>query len=251
MEREFLYKIGLTKGETEVYLALLKIGQSSIGKIVEISMVTKSKVYDILNRLRSKGLVSTSIKNKIQLYDAASPQFLLDYLSKKEEELVKQKTELLTLLPQLMKIQSSASKKERVEIFEGFRGLKNAFQIAENEFEENEEFLVLGVDKTLNIQQLQFFIQYHKRRVEKKVKTKVIFTSNLRGVREYHQKKGRYNEERFLNQTSAVPINIYKDMIMIPLLESEEKEIAIFIRNKKLAEGFRQYFYTLWKISKT
>lgn len=250
MDKQTLYNLGLTKGEVEAYLALLKLGYSSIGNIVKKSKVTKSKVYDILNRLIDKGLVSFSLKNGIQHYNAATPNFLLDIIEKKEKQIKKEKNEIQNIIPSLLSLQATSIKKERAEIFEGFRGLKNAFQIAENEFEPEKEFLVFGVDKTLNSQQIRYFINYHKGRVKSKIKTKVIFTSNLIGVKEYHQKQGKYNEERFLKQSSAVPINIYKDIVIIPLLKKGEKEITILIRNEKLAEGFKQYFYTLWKISK-
>jgi len=250
MDKKILYDLGLTKGEVETYLALLKIGNSSIGNIVRESKVTKSKVYDILDRLKDRGLVSSSLKNGIHNYNAAPPNFLLDLLEKREESIRQQKKQLEKVIPDMAALQTPSLKKETAEIFEGFRGLKNAFQIIANGFEPNEEFLVFGVDDTLNQQQLNFFINYHKQKVKSKIKTKVIFTKNLKGVKDYHLKQDKYNEERHLNQTSAVPINIYKDTVIIPLLEKDEKEITIFLRNKKLAEGFRQYFYTLWDISK-
>ncbi|MCH7567927.1 MAG: helix-turn-helix domain-containing protein [Nanoarchaeota archaeon] len=250
MNKEFFYNLGLTKGETEVYLALLKIGQAPVGKIVKEAKITKSKIYDILDRLKNKGLVSNFLKNKVNYYNAAPPNFLQGLLDKKAKEIQNQKKELQELIPSLSDLQTISSKEERAEIFEGYNGLKNAFQIVENEFQPNEEFLVFGVDKTLNEQQLNFFINYHKKRVKAKLKTKVIFTTNLKGVKEYHQKQDAYNQERFLDQSSAIPINVYKDNVIIPLLGSGEKEITIFIKNKKLAKGFQEYFNTLWKISK-
>jgi sugar-specific transcriptional regulator TrmB len=249
MNKEALYKLGLTKGEAEVYLALLKVGFSSIGKIVAESKVTKSKVYDILSRLGTKGLVSSSLKNGVQFYDAAPPNFLVELINKQEQELKKEKEALNELLPSLLAMQKEPSKKQRTEIFDGFRGLKNAFQIAENEFEAEEEFLVLGVGVKLTAQQLRFFIDYHGQRIKSKIKTRVIFTSNLKGVKEYHQKQDKHNQERFIDQPSAVPINIYKDIIIIPLLEGP-KETTILIRNETLAKGLKQYFETLWKLAK-
>jgi len=250
MEKDIFYNLGLTKGEIAVYLALLKRGNSSIGNIVKESKVTKSKVYDILDRLKDKGLASKSLKNNVMHYTAAPPNFLIELIEKKEKEITEQKQSLEKIMPELNAIQHLALQKERTEIFEGFRGLKNAFQIIANEFEQDQEFLVIGVDKTLNQQQLNFFRNYHKIKKKSKIKTKVIFTTNLKGVSEYHLPQDKYNKERYLQQSSAVPINIYKDIIIIPLLEAGEKEITILIRNKKLAEGFKQYFYTLWKISK-
>ncbi len=250
INRQALYETGLTKGEVESYLALLKIGQSSIGNIVRESQVTKSKVYDILERLIHKGLVSKSLKNNVLYYNASPPNFLLELLEKKEEKIKSDKADIKKLLPSLISLQTIPNKTEKVEVFEGFRGLKNAFQILENEFSKDEEFLVFGVDDDLSQQQLNFFVNFHKKRVESKIITKVIFTKNLKGSREHHQKISRYNQERFLNQTSAIPINIYKDIVIMPIFHKDEDEITILIRNKKLAKGFREYFYTLWKIAK-
>ncbi len=249
MDFQVLKNIGLSEGEIKTYLALLKLNYSSIGNIVREAKVTKSKVYDILDRLISKGLVSTSLKNGVKYYGAAPPDFLLELLQNKEKEIKKQEKDIQKLIPSLLALQIP-SEENRVEIFEGFQGLKNAFQVIENEFKTNEKFLVVGVENTLNQQQLNFFLNFHNKKIKSKIKTKVIFTENLKGVNEYHPKKNEYNQERFLDQSSAIPINIYRDIVIIPIIKKDEEEITILIRNKNLAEGFRQYFYTLWKIAK-
>jgi HTH-type transcriptional regulator, sugar sensing transcriptional regulator len=48
---EQLTTLGLTPGEAKVYLAMIQIGSSRVGKIVEISGVSQSKVYNVLDRL--------------------------------------------------------------------------------------------------------------------------------------------------------------------------------------------------------
>jgi sugar-specific transcriptional regulator TrmB len=53
-----LTQLGLTDGEARVYLSLLKIGLSKVGPIVRDSHVSYSKIYDVLERLGMKGLVS-------------------------------------------------------------------------------------------------------------------------------------------------------------------------------------------------
>ena len=71
-----LLKIGLTEGETKVYLALSKLGSSTVGPIVKESKVAYSNIYDILNRLIEKGIVSFIIKQKTKYFQAASPSNL-------------------------------------------------------------------------------------------------------------------------------------------------------------------------------
>ena len=53
-----LIHLGLTNGEVRIYLSLLKLVSSKVGSIVKDSRVSYSKVYDVLERLITKGLVS-------------------------------------------------------------------------------------------------------------------------------------------------------------------------------------------------
>jgi len=53
-----LIQLGLTSGEARIYLSLLKLGSSKVGSIVKDSRVSYSKVYDVLEGLITKGLVS-------------------------------------------------------------------------------------------------------------------------------------------------------------------------------------------------
>ncbi len=46
-----LSKIGLTEGETTVYLALLELGSSTTWNITKKSGISGSKVYEVLDRL--------------------------------------------------------------------------------------------------------------------------------------------------------------------------------------------------------
>jgi len=61
MQLEILQRVGLTPGEAKIYLALLELGQSTTGPIVNKSKVSTSKTYKILERLENKGLVSHRI----------------------------------------------------------------------------------------------------------------------------------------------------------------------------------------------
>ena len=80
MNTKILEDLGLTKGEVKVYLALIGLGETTSGPIVEQSGVSVSKVYQILNRLAKKGLSSHILKGKTKYFKAADPNRLLDYL---------------------------------------------------------------------------------------------------------------------------------------------------------------------------
>ena len=68
-----LVALDLTAGEARVYLSLLKLGSSKVGAIVGESRVSYSKVYDVLERLANKGLVSHVQIGKVRHFSAAEP----------------------------------------------------------------------------------------------------------------------------------------------------------------------------------
>ena len=122
-----LLKVGLTDGESKVYLALSEIGSSTVGPIVKKSGVAYSNIYDILNRLIEKGIVSFVIKSKTKYFQAATPKNLLIYLENKEKEINSQREELKKILPDLEKLQESSISQE-AEVFLGKKGLRTAYE---------------------------------------------------------------------------------------------------------------------------
>ena len=67
LEKE-LMGIGLTQREVKVYLALLKLGESTTGKIIQESGISSGKIYEILEKLIGKGLASYTIKEKTKYF---------------------------------------------------------------------------------------------------------------------------------------------------------------------------------------
>jgi sugar-specific transcriptional regulator TrmB len=67
-EELVLQEVGLTKAEAKVYIALLKLGSSTIGSILRQSGLHSSVVYNFLQRLQEKGLIAYTIHDKINTF---------------------------------------------------------------------------------------------------------------------------------------------------------------------------------------
>src|SRR3989338_3811687 len=101
METKFLEDIGFTKGEIRVYLALLDVGRSTSGPVINKSEIARSKVYEILEKLKQKGLVTETIQRNIRHFQAAPPERIKDYIQEKEAELHQKELEFENYLPVL------------------------------------------------------------------------------------------------------------------------------------------------------
>ena len=90
MDTKLLESIGLTRNEAIAYLTLTRIGTSKTGKLLKESELNTGKVYEILESLKRKGLISEIEINKVKHFTAASPEKLLDYITYKKEKLEKE-----------------------------------------------------------------------------------------------------------------------------------------------------------------
>ncbi|MBI2581890.1 helix-turn-helix domain-containing protein [Candidatus Woesearchaeota archaeon] len=92
-----LKTIGLSEGESKIYLALLKIGSSTVAKITKEVKIHRTNVYDFLEKLLIKGLVNYVIKGGVKHFKATHPNKLHDYLKEKENV-------VSTILPNLTEL---------------------------------------------------------------------------------------------------------------------------------------------------
>ncbi len=248
MDIKPLERIGLTKSEIAVYLALLKLGQTTAGPIVDEAKVTRSKIYDILERLKNKGLVSYITKQSTKYFSAANPHNILHYLEEQEKEIKHEKSAIAQILPQLLLEQSLSQQQNVAEIFVGMRGMQNAFTVLINSFEPREVYYAFGAGSGENTAQMQhFFHKIHRQRCKKKVLAKIIFNESSRGVFET-QESSPLVAARYMSNTTPAAINIYKNYVVIAILNTEP--ITILIHNQETADSFREYFEVMWSVAR-
>src|SRR3989338_477507 len=237
-EISLLKDLGLTDHEVTIFLDLLKSGSSLASEITKRTQLNRSYVYERLQRLMERGLVSVIVKNKKKSFQAASPERLLLIL--KERELL-----LKELIPKLLQMQMPVEEAHRIEIFSGKEGMKT---VIEEELTAK-EILVIGSSPTFTEELLYYRPGFHKRRIELKIPMKVIFYEE---DRTYGEKTGKmpYAETKFLASEYKAPLTIvlFNDVTLIALWV--KPLLAIRIQNEACTEGFRKHFRLLWKIAK-
>lgn len=245
MNIEILEQIGLTKSEIKVYLALLELGSSATGKIVDKSKVASSKVYEILDKLIQKGLVSFIIISGIKHFEAASPARIMDYMEERERLFNKQKQELKKILPELELKQKLSKYKSEATIFKGLKGAKTAYDDVLKTMKKGEEYYVMGATEPTRSFS-RFIWQYHKKRAKKGIKLKIIFSKHGRALAEKYKSLAHTQIKFAPTQllTSSF-ILVYKHKILIVV--ATRKEVTIFrINDEEIADSFKSQFKLLW-----
>jgi HTH-type transcriptional regulator, sugar sensing transcriptional regulator len=240
-----LEEIGLTEGESKVYLSLLKIGPSTIGSIIKEAQVSNSKIYDILDRLNKKGLVGISSINNVRHFEAKDPSLITELISKKEENINKIKEDL----PRLQEMYKYAEPIQEAEILQGTRGIKTFTEMILSKLETGDTFYIMGAPKESTEVLGAYFQEWHERRAKKGIKCRIIFNKEAE-ERAKQRKKTPLTEVRIMPSGIITPalIDIGKDYVTTILFG--ERPLCIVIKNKKIAESYMSYFNLLWKIAK-
>jgi len=251
MDTNSLKELGLTDGEIKVYLALIRLGETTSGPLVEESGVSVSKIYQILDRLSKKGLASHIVKRKFKHFKAADPQRLLDYLKEKEVKLKEQENQLSKIIPELELIKESAVTEETAQVFDGLKGIQTARERTLKIMKKGDEMWIIGIAKTPYAGMMsRYFKEYHKRRYTKGIKCRYLYN-------EYARKPFGENSATYpLSEVKYMPegiithgwIEVYADTVTIGI--NHIKSFSIVIQNQDVANSFRYYAELLWSIAK-
>jgi len=249
MNTEILEKIGLTKSEIKVYLALLELGSTSKGLLVKKAGITSSKIYEVMDKLIKKGLASYVLKNKVKYFKAASPKRIKDYLEEKKKEIIEKEKSFEKILPFLKDKHLFLKEEIDAEIFKGWRGMETVFEDMINTLDKGEINYVFGASKGYDTKRTRSFYDKYQIKTNKKgIKIKTIFNEDSREYFEKSKAIKKHIEVKYLKQKTPTEINIYDNKVLIIILS--KIPIIIMIKGEEVAASFKQYFDTMWKIAK-
>jgi len=242
-----LRDFGLTSGEAKVYLSLLSIGESKVGPIIKHSKTSRSKVYDILERLKQKGIIRRVEVNGVASFQALPPKTLLKLIEEKEKELNKKRELLKKSLPKL----DSLHPKKGVDImvFEGFNGFQTMIDQTIKNLKKKDTFDVMGVSQTTE------GMRYYAKKIydsqkKKGFKARSIFDE--KGKHKAKERKSSLHKIKILPKGWETPalFAVYQDNVGI-YMGDEEEIVSISIKNPKIAKSFKANFEAMWKVSKS
>ncbi|MFH1071899.1 MAG: helix-turn-helix domain-containing protein [Nanoarchaeota archaeon] len=250
MDISALKEAGLTEGEIKVFLALLELGSSTSGPIVEKSGISRSIIYQILEKLMHKGLVSSLFREKTMYFQAAEPAKLLEFIDDREERLKENRAIVEKLLPELL-LKQKFSKKSQTSMYFGYRGLRTAHEHLYLKLKKGEEYCYLGVPSGQSEELHAYWKKDHLRRIRDGIRCRLLFNKDtsksvLKNRNAYKLCDARYMES---NIKTPAGFMTYKDTIVIMILDSPST-IAVEIVNQDIADSFQAYFEEFWRRSR-
>ncbi len=234
---EGLQKLGLSEKEARTYLALLELGEVSVGEIAKRTGIHRRSCYDALNSLQEKGLVSFSIVEGVKTYRATC----LDAF----KALVRERDLLVEDLLQKLK---KKEKKEEEPVIEIFKGIKSVKGIFEDFLRDGRTVYIYGGHNPARIYLKYYYPKFTKMREKLGVRVRALHT-DVPGVREMAKSLPLW-DARFIDKRMFSPSFwwIQGDRVYICFWRKEP--IVIRITDKNLAKTYLGSFRMMWKVAK-
>jgi len=236
MDTKILEDLGFTGAEIKIYLALLSLGRTTAGPILQKTKLHNSIVHRTLSRLIEKGLVSFIIEGKVKHYQATSPKNI-------EKSIDENKKRFEKILPNLLQLNIPLDKQE-AKIFRGFSGFKNALQEFIADSKKGDEYLIFSLGAK-NLEKYEHIIRYYQE-FEKERRKRGIISKAIapESSKEKLKESSKIIDILFVNFPVPLDVSIFQDKIFLSSWGEEDSFFLIY--SAGLAESFKSYFYSIW-----
>jgi len=236
-----LESLGFSRYDADIYLALLRVGQSSVGSIIDATKHHREIVYTGLKHLEEEGLIQSLTKKRVRHYNALDPEVLSKKLQKKADLATK-------ILPDLKKI--SRQLPVSIQILEGPEGYEEIQKDIASALKNRDRYFVIGgAGDSWYFVTKKFYKYYHKRLYKRGIRMQTVtYENEAKGIRKFEIEG--FNPIKILPDRFNAPTStmIYKDRTIIHIFG--ESPLAIMIRSKEVSRSYKKYFDTLWKMGK-
>jgi predicted DNA-binding transcriptional regulator len=243
MLEQVLQSIGLSKNESEIYLALLKYGELGVAEIATRSGVNRRNAYDCIGRLLDKGLIFEILSSRDSRYRAVEPQKLTEILRDKQ-------TSLESIMPRLNTLyRGTPIDKGSVMIYHGVEGWRNYMR---DIVQVGEPFYCIGGKGAWMDQRvMNFFPHFLEEAKRKGIRYKHLFDYEV--AEKSHpilKKVGTHYKILPRDYSAPASVDFFGDRVYIcsTLYLGGVDADALFtvIVNPAIAESFRTWFNFMW-----
>ena len=240
-----LSSFGLSARQSRVYLTLLKHGKLSVSDISKHTAIPRVSVYPCLDELAHIGVVSSITKNRRQLFEAQSPEILLQMLQQRSAAFE-------SMLPLFAPLMNQKTENFSVQIYQGLEQGKQAVRDFYDYLEETRIKLVYALAHLELIKAYPKFVpQMIQRRQQMGVTTLLLVSAEQRKAMPTSY-RGDRREVRFLPPQFHVgcTFQIAGDQTLFTVTE-KDGPIVLRVQSKSISSTVTAFHRFLWEATET
>lgn len=243
MDNIDLERLGLNKNEAKVYHALLLKGEATAQELVKALGAYRNIIYDNLEKLAEKGLVSFVNEGSKRKYIAEKPSAIIEYLEAKQQQVTQEVSSAKLLIPQISALLGSAQAKQEASIFRGVAGLKKVL----SDIVQAKHSWCIGItNESVKILGETYWKNYNVKKKETRTEEWLLWNSDFKNTVIGNNSKSHHRAlPKELDQVTETIM--YEKKVAIMVYSAEP--IVILIENEHVFMTFRKHFDYLWKKS--
>jgi sugar-specific transcriptional regulator TrmB len=246
---QYLHNLGLSENEVKVYLACLELGETKIVPVTIEAKLPRTTVFQILDRLKERGLIEIIQKANRRIYVPYPPARILSLLKDQEEKAAEKVNEFKQIFPELNQLYSMYPFQPKVRFFAGEKELRMLYgEILEQPIDE--AWFVTEWDKLAAVLGLDFLATWAKKRVKLNIKSKVLYVGKMPDDKTFLPNKeylrtGKLAPKDFNPQTHTL---IFGDNLAY--IATGQENFGVVITSREIASSMRIWFKEIWKNSR-
>jgi predicted DNA-binding transcriptional regulator len=234
MLQKQLQQLGFGKNEIKIYLALFELGKSRAGEIIDHTKLHRNIVYQDLEDLVKRDLVTKIEVKGVFEYSANSPESLVDEFNSK-----KQLSEQIA--EELIKKQKEPARE--IAVYEGIEGVKKSRQKILNYSGEDEMF-VFAVDSHKGLE--NYWRKFHTAREKKQIPMRMLYEKKADKSQVEWRNKLEYSQAKYLPFGQCLPIWFAGIGDHLEIGIPSKDPLTFNIKSKEAVEGFKAFFNYFW-----
>lgn len=241
-----LNDLGLTDKAIIIYLELLATDYATPTQLSKRTDINRTSIYDVIQELTSRGLISSFKKNGRLYFGALDPSHLANHLrsqlQSQQHKFEERMKSVESILPALLSLRNTKTSKPTVSFFEGVNGMREAY---EDTLTAHEPIRAYANVETMHRALPSFFPEYYKRRTDRNVFIKAILTRNATSLERAQSDQEEMRESRFLPEGNVFTpeMNLYDNKMLVA---SWTEKMAILVTSKELVDLQKLTFDLLW-----
>ncbi|MFA6424071.1 MAG: helix-turn-helix domain-containing protein [Candidatus Magasanikbacteria bacterium] len=249
---QLLESVGLSKTESDIYLAGLGIFNISANELSQKTDIKRPTVYHALSTLSAKGLVSKKIQGNGTLFSFTDPALLPKILDEQISMMERKKIVLNEAIPLLATIKHVNIPKVLVNHYEGIEGIKALFE--QMYYCNSRHWDLIAPKNNFFYQFDQAYMDYYLEiRKKRNITARSLYE---RGINEY--RGGPLKKEEIpIRNPRYLPAEMNEKFFSVVYLfdrkvvfvSSVNELSAILIQSEDVYSTIQAMFDTLWNIS--
>ena len=238
-----LEQYGLKPHEAKIYCYLLKAKEAGVYDIARETKIARTSVYNALETLKERNIVSTFRKNGVLYFCAENPERLIKDLKDKERMIE-------SILPDMKKLSESAGSNPTIRFYTGKDGVKTVLDdMLETFKKENiKKYYAASLPEVMD-HFPKYVTTYLKKREELGVFAQVLLPESAKSVQPEYLPSNSMRETRYMPANFPLKsfINIYGSKVAFFSLHNNEIH-SLIIESAAIKDSMLQFFLFTWEM---